>query len=225
MEVQLVVANGSKAGLVIPIKVPKFFIGRADECHLKPKSDLVSRHHCVILVEEDYVAVRDFGSKNGTLLNGESVIGEQEMQSGDRLTVGQLEFDVKIAVVVKAEKKPKVKSVQEAVERTAENAVKAAKEDDLDLGDWLDSDDASSGADNVTRTQEVGTYITGDEDDTQEIAAASEETTGMPDRQEDTTQRVDAEHKKVEPKKIPKNTKANSRDAAADALRNFFRGR
>ena len=50
MEVKLVVTNGRHAGREIPIKGPKFFIGRAEDCHLRPGSDLVSRHHCVILV-------------------------------------------------------------------------------------------------------------------------------------------------------------------------------
>ena len=96
MEVKLVVTNGRHAGREIPIKGPKFFIGRAEDCHLRPGSDLVSRHHCVILVAENGVKVRDFGSKNGTFVNGKQVSPESPLMPGDRLVVGQLDFDVRI---------------------------------------------------------------------------------------------------------------------------------
>ena len=38
----------------------------------------------------------DCGSTNGTFLNGEQVAGEREANTGDRLRVGPLEFDLKI---------------------------------------------------------------------------------------------------------------------------------
>jgi pSer/pThr/pTyr-binding forkhead associated (FHA) protein len=75
MEVRLKVVGGKNAGHELILAGPKFFIGRAEDCQLRPKSDLVSRHHCVILVEEGFVAIRDFGSKNGTLINGQAVAG------------------------------------------------------------------------------------------------------------------------------------------------------
>ena len=32
---------------------------------------MISRHHCAIVVDQSYVAIRDFGSKNGTYVNNE----------------------------------------------------------------------------------------------------------------------------------------------------------
>ena len=96
MEVELVIAKGTKAGRVIPLDVPKFFIGRAPKCHLRPSSGMVSRHHCALLNTQHAVTVYDFGSTNGTLVNGERIEGQRELEDGDRLTVGPLDFDVRI---------------------------------------------------------------------------------------------------------------------------------
>ena len=82
-------------GQIIPISEEKFIIGRADDCHLRPQSELISRYHCAILVG-DKAVVRDLGSKNGIRLNGERVSAEQDLNNGDKLTVGPLEFYIHI---------------------------------------------------------------------------------------------------------------------------------
>ncbi len=150
MDVKLVVVHGKHAGQEIPIPGPKFFIGRAEDCNLRPHSDLVSRHHCVIMVEEGFVAVRDFNSKNGTFVNGEKIVGETELKSGDHLKVGQIEFEVQIAASVVGKKAPKVRSVQEAAARTVQAARPQGTEKDLDLGDWFDESTGGSLSDTTT---------------------------------------------------------------------------
>ena len=77
-----------------PITIPQFMIGRAEDCHLKPRSELISRYHRALLVESAYVAVRDLGSKNGVYVNGERIGVEQELKQGDRLAIGPLEFEI-----------------------------------------------------------------------------------------------------------------------------------
>jgi len=94
MEVRLKVLSGKHAGKKIPIRGPKFLIGRADDCHLRAGSDLVSRHHCAIVLGEAYLGVREFGSRNGTFVNQVAVKGEVELHSGDHLKIGPLEFEV-----------------------------------------------------------------------------------------------------------------------------------
>ena len=101
MSVQLVVASGSRAGQVIPIVGERFIIGRADDCHLKPRSELISRYHCEIFLKEGVVFVRDMGSKNGVLLNGIQITETNELKNSDKLTVGPLEFFVNITVDMK----------------------------------------------------------------------------------------------------------------------------
>jgi len=127
MEVQLVVASGNKAGQTIPIQGPKFLIGRADDCHLKPRSELISRYHCAIISEDGYVAIRDLGSKNGVYLNGERVPLESELKNGDKLSVGPLEFVVNLSIRTKIPKKPRVNSIEAAVVRTVEIEEEQAK--------------------------------------------------------------------------------------------------
>ncbi len=129
MEVQLVVASGSKAGQAIPIQGEKFLIGRADDCHLKPRSELISRYHCAIISEDGYVAIRDLGSKNGVYLNGERVALENELKNGDKLSVGPLEFVVNLSIGTKVPKKSKVDSVEAAVVRTVELKEEQAKKE------------------------------------------------------------------------------------------------
>ena len=143
MEVQLKILVGSSAGQKIKIAGPKFYIGRSEDCQMRPRSDLISRHHCALIVEGDYVAIRDFGSKNGTFLNGERVTSEQELKQGDHLKVGPLEFEVCIKPSgIGGAKRPKVRSIKEAAARTADSqpADSSQSPDDIDLSEWLGED-------------------------------------------------------------------------------------
>ncbi len=139
MDVKLVVTSGKHQGQVVPVARPKFLIGRADDCHLRPHSDVVSRYHCVVLVEPGFVVVRDFGSKNGTFVNDEQIMGEQELKNGDLLRVGQIEFRVELSVDVGGQAKPQVADLREAASRT----VATESDPHWDISDWLMQDDAS----------------------------------------------------------------------------------
>jgi pSer/pThr/pTyr-binding forkhead associated (FHA) protein len=141
MDVKLKVIVGGSAGQEIAIPGPKFFIGRAEDCQLRPRSDLISRHHCALIIEENLVAVRDFGSKNGTHVNGERVAAERELKDGDILKVGPLEFEVSIKVSVTAKKRPKVTSVEEAATRTATTDFDL----DSEVGEWLSPAERAAG--------------------------------------------------------------------------------
>ena len=96
IKVKLYVLHGKQAGKSIPVEGARFFIGRAEDCQLRPHSELISRHHCGITVEDDVVLLRDFGSKNGTFVNGSRIVDEVELHPGDRLQVGALEFEVRV---------------------------------------------------------------------------------------------------------------------------------
>ena len=95
MQVKLKVTSGANAGKEVLIPVNKFFIGRDPQCHLRPKSDAISRHHCAILVTETQVAIRDFNSKNGVHVNGVRIQDICILKPGDVLRIGPLEFEVK----------------------------------------------------------------------------------------------------------------------------------
>ncbi len=96
MRVKLRVLEGSGKSREILLKVPKFFIGRDEKCHLRPRSDLISRHHCAIISDQNMVSILDFGSRNGTLVNGLRITEQQKLRHGDELTVGPLKFAILI---------------------------------------------------------------------------------------------------------------------------------
>ena len=157
MEVTLVVVGGKSSGQEVPLRGPKFLIGRAEDCHLRPQSSRVSRHHAAILIEDGFVAVRDLGSSNGTLVNGERIKSERELKTGDKLQIGPLEFEVQLAVSVRGKKKPKARNVQEAAART----VAAAADDELDIiGDWLDDEEEAATVPGVAGTGSLKTIPT-----------------------------------------------------------------
>ena len=227
MDVKLIVVNGKNAGRAIPIASSKFFIGRAEDCHLRPRSDLVSRHHCALVVENGRVSIRDFGSKNGTLVNGQRVQPEMELKNGDRLTVGSIEFKVELSVSVGGKKKPHVKSVGEAAQRTVESALNV----NLDLAQLLGEDDTGSVTpDTDTRTLASNTKA----NDPGETVRAPQKD-AEPEVPDGTW--MDASEAKKEAKRkqqdivgvseaAKKRRKSStSQDAAADALKNFFDGR
>ena len=96
INVQLNVIGGKHSGQVIRLDRKKFLIGREQDCQLRPNSELVSRHHCVFTVDDFSVRLRDLGSTNGTIVNGERIRKETVLQPGDHVIVGSLEFEVKI---------------------------------------------------------------------------------------------------------------------------------
>ncbi len=95
-QAELVVVSGKQAGTIIPLPDGKFLIGREEDCHLRPNSDLVSRHHCVFTVDDFTVRLRDLGSTNGTLVNGDRIRGGVVLTSGDVVAIGKMEFRIVI---------------------------------------------------------------------------------------------------------------------------------
>ncbi len=92
MDVKLVVLIGKAKGREIPLPRSQFIIGRAQNCHLRPHSELVSKLHCAIVCRGDQVIVRDLKSRNKTYVNDEPVTSTVRVHDGDILTVGPLKF-------------------------------------------------------------------------------------------------------------------------------------
>lgn len=93
LQAELKVLAGRLQGRVIPLTTKKFLVGREQDCHLRPNSELVSRHHCVFVKDDFTVRLRDLGSTNGTRVNGELVRTERVLQDGDRVSIGKLELE------------------------------------------------------------------------------------------------------------------------------------
>jgi len=209
MGVQLVVASGSRAGQVIPITGERFVIGRAEDCHLKPRSELISRYHCEIFLKDGGVFVRDMGSKNGVFLNDHQITETFELNNGDKLTVGPLEFFAHIAVGEKPQKPPRVKSVSDAVARTvaiqSENTEKSQEDS---IADWL-LVAGESGEDSDTQTIDATELMA-------QLQRQSEEANRERDEQEDSGMQSGSG--------VRSGSSATSRDAASELLRKFFKG-
>jgi pSer/pThr/pTyr-binding forkhead associated (FHA) protein len=96
MKVNLVVASGVHEGKTIPVPGDKLLIGRDPHCQLRPASQLVSKQHCAIFIQNNKVYLKDYGSTNGTFLNNSQVEPNStiELKVDDRIRVGPLDFTV-----------------------------------------------------------------------------------------------------------------------------------
>jgi predicted component of type VI protein secretion system len=94
MKLYLVVVQGKAPGRILLFPPGEFTFGRSQECHIRPEGAWISRRHCSLCVGDDFATISDLGSRNGTLVNGERVTGTRALQSGDRIQMGALVFEV-----------------------------------------------------------------------------------------------------------------------------------
>lgn len=99
-------------------------VGRATDCSPRlPADDMqVSRHHCLFDINPPDVRVRDFGSLNGTFVNGEEIgrrradetpeeadltaFPERDLRHGDEVQLGQTVLRVDIVIAERARTVP-----------------------------------------------------------------------------------------------------------------------
>jgi pSer/pThr/pTyr-binding forkhead associated (FHA) protein len=113
----LTVTAGSHSGEQFVLRGPApFVLGRAPDCSVQLcgafEDWLVSRHHCKVDVGSPCVRVHDLGSRNGTFVNGQRILGAEpvhtskdnteviprdyELKDGDELRVGPIPLLVSI---------------------------------------------------------------------------------------------------------------------------------
>ncbi len=230
MQVKLKVLAGTHAGKEIVLKDEKFLVGRSDECQLRPKSESVSRRHCVFVQKEGRVYLADLKSRNGTFVNEVRLEPEKakSLKSGDRVRIGQLDFEMVIELSLGGAKKPEVRSVAEAASRVAESASAAvgdSRSTGLDIDSWLSEPDTFDRKQLPVSSPDTQMLAV---DDTTRVRVDGGE--GSPN---ETVQADDADSSKPPkkgPMKLPKmqhqgpSTK-NSKDAASNALKKYFGGR
>lgn len=238
MKVALKILNGGHAGETVKVQKDEFLIGRSDDCHLRVRSDRISRKHCVIKIHDSKVYVRDLNSRNGTFVNDEKIEGKCQLEFGDRLKVAQLELEVLIDHEIGKTKKPVVKSLKDAAVRSA--GVEAASEyrenaDDA-VSSWLEE------ADEIDRERDINDpelrHYKVEETSRVELPKSSSDTIAGAFVEEDTKvekkpqESVEANDEnsddttKKEPGKLPKRPSAkDSQHAASQALKAFFNRR
>ena len=226
MKAKLCVLTGPSEGKEITIPVSKFFIGRGEDCHLRPKSDAISRHHCAIIITDSQIAIRDFGSKNGTFVNDQRVENVTILNNGDKLVVGPLSFKLVLDHSLGGTKQPKIQGVEDVAQRSASRNQEVSSSDDDSIASWLETsileDMNSNDSDTVTRQFKLE-----DTNNIEPLVAAEESTD---DAEEEDAAAADSQvtsGKKRKAIKLPKRppeaeSSEDSKQAAEDMLRKYF---
>ncbi len=116
-QVKLTIIQGSLIGKEFIFEERTIcIIGRHQDCNPRLPSDeqhrTISRYHCILDINPPDVRVRDFGSRNGTYVNGKKIgqrqphhtpeaaakiqFPEYDLKSGDKIKLGQTIFQVSI---------------------------------------------------------------------------------------------------------------------------------
>ena len=87
----LIAQSGPDAGKSFLLTEAGNVIGRDSSSQVVLTDPTVSRRHALIRVDADRVTISDLGSRSGTHVDGESIMGVQ-ITVGDHIVVGQSEF-------------------------------------------------------------------------------------------------------------------------------------
>lgn len=88
---RLLFQSGPHKGRRLAVQQGTVVIGRDPECHIHLNDEQISWKHAVIEEREDGIYVRDMGSLNKIILNGEEV-REARLSHGDTMTFGETSF-------------------------------------------------------------------------------------------------------------------------------------
>ena len=91
----LVVEAAPDAGPAIGMSFPltaAVTLGRAAQNAIALHDQYASSHHAIIFLQDGKRILRDRGSTNGTLHNGQRLEGDVELKPGDRVTIGTTVF-------------------------------------------------------------------------------------------------------------------------------------
>ncbi len=91
MDIKIVATTGRAQGEAVSIRATKFFIGRHDNCQLKPNIEGLAGIHALIEQRENRLYLRDFGAEGGTGINDRVLHArETELFHGDLIQVGPM---------------------------------------------------------------------------------------------------------------------------------------
>jgi len=144
VKVKLTIIQGSLLGKEFIFEERTIcIIGRHQDCNLRLPTDgehrTISRYHCILDINPPDVRVRDFGSRNGTYINGKKIgqrqpddtpetaakirFPEHHLKSGDKIQLGTTIFQLSIEAetemppeMVSISQKSQVESVELSLE-------------------------------------------------------------------------------------------------------------
>jgi hypothetical protein len=238
MNIRLKIRKGTRAGEEFNIPAPRCLIGRGRDCHLQPKSEAISRHHCVVLIHDGRVFIQDLESRNGTFVNGQLVKQVCELHAGDVLTIGPLSFEVRLEGVAAEQRQRPAAQTPVAAQHTARDVSQADGAKEGNFVDWLEEADERA---RIRRMQEPETrqLQLGDTEQIQ-LQRATGQASGhrledKPAAEPETTSRAMTLAEKAALDQAltpsgklpvrPVETTEDSSEAAAHALRRFFERR
>ncbi len=242
-KVRLVLLDTEYAGKRFRVDVPRFVLGRHDDCDLQLQSSSLSRHHCEIVMSDETlrVLVRDLNSRNGTFVN------DRKLSAGERvplfhhdvLRMGRLSFRLSIKHSLTGE--PMLN--QEACAKDPLSALLSELDemvDDPSFGTGVKATGllAVANQDSSVTSQEALPIV---EEPTESTADPNSETVQITDtvavKKSANTEQSDENHVeaekaiavkvKNEPMKLPEHLRRRSVDsqaAATEALKRLFSG-
>ncbi|HVR39714.1 MAG TPA: SpoIIE family protein phosphatase [Thermoanaerobaculia bacterium] len=89
--VRFMIYQPNLAPLEVNLPTSTITLGRATDCTIPLKDRYLSRRHAEIAFDGDVALVRDCGSVNGTMLNGEKLTSPVPLRPGDKIVLGDTE--------------------------------------------------------------------------------------------------------------------------------------
>ena len=84
------VLKGLSFGKEFPLVPGTSVMGRSSDCEIVLEVPSVSRRHAKVTVNGDRVVIDDMGSRNGTFVNGNRIMGQVELNEGDQVQLCDL---------------------------------------------------------------------------------------------------------------------------------------
>lgn len=131
----LIVLTGKYKGKRVKLTDAETVIGRDESAKIRIATQELSRQHCLLIVSDAGVLVRDLGSRNGTFINGMPIAEETLLKAGDTLTTGPMSFELEGGGS---------SSRKSAAPTSAKKGKADPKTTDDDIASWL-TDETSEG--------------------------------------------------------------------------------
>jgi DNA-binding winged helix-turn-helix (wHTH) protein len=90
----------------IQLAASEYLVGRGRDTDILIVSAEVSRSHSRLVVTDSGTTIEDAGSKNGTIVNGELVLGAVELMDGDEIDIGSVLLIFRDPLAVATHSKP-----------------------------------------------------------------------------------------------------------------------
>ena len=96
MDVNLVLFKKSGRSKAFSLPSSVTVVGRRQDCDLCIPLQIVSRRHCEFNLDGGQLRLRDLDSRNGTFINGGRVTNQIDVNPGDKIQIGPLDFIAQI---------------------------------------------------------------------------------------------------------------------------------